>query len=283
MLRVDCHFHPNFAFFLPEAVRRWQAKRIWKAFQKRKLDCVFISEHAYKHPARSFGTLERYRPNDATTVIIPAVEALTKEGIDVIVFSRDTHVYAQRDILTPFGLPIRKLIDRVRRDPRLHGVIPHPYAPSETGFLRFRTATELRKDERTLHFAEKYNGALQSLEALLVQLRLAHLLRRFNLRIRHTLTCPAQAVPAGIIALGGSDAHHLWDLGSCLRINAPKIRRSFDELFDVITSGGSGRSFSWESRGRFPLLTFFVDAMTALRERCIKGFHLYAVDLSQAE
>ncbi|MEK7218510.1 MAG: hypothetical protein AAB728_03525, partial [Patescibacteria group bacterium] len=234
MIRVDTHFHPNFSFWLPEILIRRRSRKIWDTFRKRKLDVVFVAEHAYKHPRRSYETLLRCRPKGVRTAIIPAVETVSREGIDMIVFSKDGSVYGKRDILTPFKLPIERLVQRIHADPRLFGVIPHPYAPSRTGFLRSRPPSLLLKEEDVLRFAEKFNGALLSTRHILLFLHLTRLFNRMFKRISRTMCVPARMTPRGITILGGSDAHHVWDLGSYLCIHASCPRDFFRKFKAVI-------------------------------------------------
>ena len=276
MIRADCHFHPNFPFFLPEFFVRRHARKLWKTFQKRKLDTVFVAEHAFKLPLRSYRTLLRERPEKARTVLIPAVEALSKEGIDMIVFSRDQYVYTQKDIITPYRLTIGQLVTRVRQDRRLYGVIPHPFAPSDSGILRHESERDARREERTLHFVEKYNASLAALEQFLSAMHLTRLLRRLSLQAKNTTRLPVRMIPRGMIFLGGSDAHHVWDMGSCLLIHAPKPR---DErrMFRALISPKHKRTFFWR-RHRHPLYSMVSDGVTAFREHLMRKLKLFHVE-----
>ncbi len=277
MLRVDCHLHPNFPFFLPEFFVRRHAEKLWATFRKRKLDAVFVAEHAFKHPFRSYRTLLKYRPKGATTQIIPAVEALTREGIDMIVFSKDMYVYTQRDIITPYRLTIKQLVSRVQKDRRLHGVIPHPFAPSDSGILRHYSEAIARKDETILRFVEKYNASLTALEQFLSTLHLTRVLRQLSLSARNTTRLPVRLIPRGLTFLGGSDAHHVWDMGSCLVIHGPKPR-TYADAFRTITSPRYKRTFVWRNH-RHPLLSMISDGITAFREHLMRKWKLYGVDL----
>lgn len=277
MLRVDTHFHPNFSFWLPEYLIRRRARKIWEMFRKRKLDAVFVSEHAFRNPLRSYETLMKYRPRNARTQLVPAVEALTREGIDMIVFSRDSYVFSRRDILTPYRLTIEQLIRRVQKNPRLHGVLPHPSIPSDTGILRHRTARETRKDECILHCAEAYNASLVGLRTLLSVCHLRGIFHRLSGQMERTIRMPARLLPHGIILLGGSDAHHLWDMGSCLLVHTRRPKNP-QALFRAILSPRHRHTFFWKGEPRFPLFSVLADGCTALRERMIKKLHFYGVE-----
>ncbi|MFA6039271.1 MAG: hypothetical protein WCV62_00900 [Candidatus Peribacteraceae bacterium] len=276
MIRVDTHFHPNFSFWLPESCIRRRARNIWETFRKRKLDMVFVSEHAFKHPRRSYEALMRYRPRNARTHLVPAVEALTKEGIDVVVFSRDTYVYGKKDILTPYRLTLEKLVARVQKDGRLYGVIAHPYVPSDSGILHHRSERTARKEERELHFVEKYNSSLVALRTVVSLLHLRGLFKRLTFQMNRTIRLPGALIPRGVIWLGGSDAHHLWDIGNCLLVHAPRPRDS-RRLFDRILSPRYRRTFFWQPP-RHPFCSIAADAVTDYREHLMRKLRLYGVD-----
>lgn len=277
MIRVDSHFHPNFNWLLPEGFRRWQAGRIWRTFARRKLDAVLVAEHAFRLPRHSFETLQRYRPVGHPTQIFPAVEALSAEGIDMIVFSRNEHVYECADVIAPHRLSIEELVERVRRDPRLHGVIPHPYAPSASGILRHRTEAQARKEFSTLHAVEKFNASLLPLRAVLSSLHMTRLCRRFMKTLNATVTLPAHATPDGITFLGGSDAHHTWDIGSCLLIHTDRPAGE-NALFAALLSPSFARTFHWEPPHIPAPLSILIDGWTAFREHWMRKWRLYEIE-----
>jgi len=277
MLRVDCHFHPNFPFFLGKYAVRSRARKIWAAFKKRRLDAVIVSEHAFKYPSRSFQTLMRNRPPGHPTQLIPAVEALSREGIDMIVFSRDGYVFTHKDIITPYRLSIRQLVARVHRDPRLYGVIAHPCILSDSGILHHYSERTTRRAEREARGAEKYNASLAATLAVITALHIRKLLRRTVTRIRETSCLPARLTPRGVMLLGGSDAHHVWDLGSCLLIHARRPA-TYDRLFRILVSPRFRRTFSWR-RHRHPLLSVLADAVTSYREHLMRKLRWYRIDI----
>lgn len=281
MIRVDSHFHPNFSFLLPERFRRRRAARIWRAFARHKLDVVFVCEHSYKRPARSFDCLRKYRPADAMTMLVPAVEALTKEGMDVIVFSRDEHVYTCKDILTPRRLSMDALLRRVCADRRLFAVIPHPFIPCSTGLIHHRTREETRDCIRRAHFVEKYNASLRPLDALIGHLGLRHIFRKTLRRLRQTADVPAAMIDKGVIIFGGSDAHHWWDIGTHLVIHADRPR-SAAALFSIVTRDTHPRRIVWQKRGVSLCIPCLFDVVVVFLENMRKKLRLWQIDLSAA-
>ncbi|MBI96784.1 hypothetical protein CL656_06535, partial [bacterium] len=92
MFRIDCHFHPNFSFLSKYKIKK-KAKKIWSKFKDCKLDIVICSEHNFKKPKEAYFELMKYKPKDHNTLLLPGVEATTKEGIDIILFSDSPSFY----------------------------------------------------------------------------------------------------------------------------------------------------------------------------------------------
>ena len=83
-IRVDYHFHPNLPTHWPFFKRylcNIKARAIWKAFEKNNLDVVLIADHVYRNPKTQFEILRSQKPKNAKTIIIPAIEYLTMEGV----------------------------------------------------------------------------------------------------------------------------------------------------------------------------------------------------------
>lgn len=200
----------------------------------------------------------------------------------MIVFSRDTHVYDRADILRPFGLPMEEMVRRVHADRRLYGVIPHPYTPSGIGYLHRKQEPRLLRDEQLLRFAEKYNGSFLSTDRIIRFLHIRRFFPGMFSSFRKTMCMPARMTPRGITILGGSDAHFVWDLGSCLKIHAPKPKTYLD-MFQTVTSRRYRRTFTWRRARRFPLVAAMREGITTLHENLMKRLHLYRVDLPVAQ
>jgi hypothetical protein len=134
---VDYHFHPNFRFGIREANR---AKRIWRAFQKHDLGVVVVSEHNWKSPRRSYELLEEHRPAGCRTVLLPGVEVLTREGLDIVVFSHDVAWYgdaALAGLLQPYRLTFDQTAEIVAGESAMAAYLPHPFTRGTTGAVEF--------------------------------------------------------------------------------------------------------------------------------------------------
>lgn len=138
-LFVDYHFHPNYRFRAREKRTNRRSERIWDAFAAAELDVVICSEHAWKRPADSYHRLMAARPSHSRTILLPGVEVLTSEGIDIVVFGHcpswyeDTHL---GECLEPYSTSLETVINRVSASEDATGFIPHPYTAGRTGVIK---------------------------------------------------------------------------------------------------------------------------------------------------
>lgn len=277
MLRIDTHVHPNLKLFSRYLTRR-KARKMWQAFTNHHLDAVIVAEHAFKQPVQAFRAMKRYRPKSARTHLIPGVEALTKEGIDVIVFSRDEYIFQQKDILTPYKLSFEELVSRIEQDDRLYGVVTHPFILSETGIIAHYGVDRIREAITRLKFIEAHNMCVWYLRVAFEQLglstRLVNLYRSFCV----TEDVPRDIVGSGIV-FGGSDAHHPWDNGSHLQVHTQHTGL-YNAVFDALITSTHRRSFVVHKPDSVLLLSLVTSFITAPLEIMKKQWHLYTLDLS---
>ena len=57
-IKIDYHFHPNLPKNEDRATEK--CKKILAQFEKKKIDVVIITEHAYKNPKRAFNFLNKH-------------------------------------------------------------------------------------------------------------------------------------------------------------------------------------------------------------------------------
>jgi len=278
MLRIDTHVHPNLKLFSRTLTKR-KARKMWKAFGDHHLDAVLIAEHAFKQPVQAFRALKRYRPSGVHTNLIPGVEALTKEGVDVIIFSRDEYIFQQKDILTPYKLSFEELVSRIERDNRLYGVVTHPFALSATGMIAHFGVDRIRTSIKRLRFVERHNMCVWYLRIVFEWIRLSRRFSRLYRSFRSIEEIPQDIAKAGIV-FGGSDAHHPWDIGSHLQIHVPHTF-AYEEIFDALITSRHRRSFLIHKPERVLLLSLVTSFITTPLEIIKKKWRLfYTLDLS---
>lgn len=272
-IKIDCHFHPNFPLsipFLGKYLSNKKAKSIWKAFAKSDLNAVLVTEHSYKHPIKSFEILEKNKPKHAKTKIIPGIEVLTKEGTDIIVFSKNQKdIYSHIELLTPWELKILELIKFIKKHQLLYGIVVHPYTPGTTGIVRNNGMETTKKAIKELGFVEFYNCSFTALIKLLSFLKLDKIFKRKYSQMINTASAPDILRVNNPIITGGSDAHHSWEIGDCMEIEADNQKN----IFEIIIAS-SGKIIR---KNKHPL-TLAANIFTAMTEWLMKNLHLYTVD-----
>jgi hypothetical protein len=272
-IKVDYHFHPNFPLFIPffgEYLANKKAKAIWKAFTEKSLDAVLITEHAYKNPKTSFEILEKNKPKNAKTLIIPGVEALTKEGTDIIVFAKNKkEIYCHKSLMTPWKLKTLELVKLVKKHPSLYGIVVHPYTPGTTGIVHNNGIEVTRKAIKELGFVELYNCSFTALIRLFNILGLNKILKKKHSQMINTANAPEALRNKNTIITGGSDAHHVKEIGDYIGIDANNKKN----IFDIITER-SGKITRMEKS----ISALISNAFTVSREWLMKNLHLYTID-----
>lgn len=273
MIKVDYHFHPNLIFF-SKILSNKRSKKIWKSFSKHNLDVVFVSEHVYNRPRSSYDILLANKPLNSTTYIVPAIEYLTKEGVDVIVFSKKPEeIYSHKKLLEPYLLSVSELVDFIISKSELYGIVVHPHTPGTTSIVRKCendiTCLALRK----LGFLEVYNGALSVTKKIIEKTGLKFIFKNKYNQIVDSINTPDYLKTEARMFTGGSDAHYLFDLGDCMHIDAEK-RGDYDYLFEVATNK-SGIPYIDDNK---KILGLIPNSFTVAKEWLIKNLKLYKID-----
>ncbi len=216
---ADYHFHPNFKF--SRCLRR-QSERIWRAFEAHRLDVVVVCEHSWKRPTESYHILEEFRTSGSRTWLLPGIEVLTKEGLDVVVFGPCGSWYDE-DRLTPLLEPYRAPIETVIRlvqDPEhpIRGFLPHPYTRGTTGTVDFYGREEAKALATKLGGVEASNNCYDDALALskTIGRRFFPVTYERMLRTHQIDEAFLDEVEVDFIAIG-SDAHFPEEVGyGCL-------------------------------------------------------------------
>ena len=70
--------------------------KIWRVCAPR-CSCGRSYRTCLQKSTTRYQLLQAARPNDATTILFPGIEALTSEGIDVIVFAENDQLYQHQN------------------------------------------------------------------------------------------------------------------------------------------------------------------------------------------
>ncbi|MBT6142985.1 hypothetical protein HOH51_00565 [bacterium] len=233
-MRIDCHFHPNFRFWLKNHAKQKSAQ-IFKKFTENKIDAVIVTEHAFKRPFQSFKKLKSFQPQSSKTLLIPGVEAVTKEGIDVIVFSASEYVYTQKEIMKTWCLSLKQLLKKIKQDPKLHAILPHPFLPTQQGAYKNLGKAEFQKILKEFKLFEAHNDCFSALQNALSKTKLEKIMPELTQTIKKVLNSKTK-LPKSIKITGGSDAHHIGNIGSYLKLNALKPNDNLQAIKSLYTS-----------------------------------------------
>lgn len=222
----DLHYHTNVY-----RMQRWQRDRRLARHRKylgeSAVDYVASTEHAYKNPLDAYLYL-RDVMLDLPTEILPAVEAISKEGVDVIFIYRNEDALRQAlQTIQPFSWKVDEL-PQLRADTDAITIIPHPFTPGKTGMANvLGTETFLAMQEH-VDYIEVHNGL--SLHFLENGLRDGKVPGppKLQRNVEYTYRLPEEFRMEGVGLAVSSDAHyprHQTIVGS---VPAPDGRRPDD-------------------------------------------------------
>ena len=196
----DFHFHLN------SKGGNGALKRAHKALMNAAhLDFLCSTEHAYKNPVEAYYYLAEASANTKTSVI-PGVEAISKEGIDLIAIFRSVDELKKSIFNTPFSWSIFDL-DNVSGDAII--IMPHMFTPSKTGVVTTLGQDAAMRIVERCDYVEVNNGAFYDL----VHSGVSHVFpKKYRRKIEMTASMPPLQIPKTGGYSIGSDAHEPWGM-----------------------------------------------------------------------
>ncbi|MFA6475407.1 MAG: hypothetical protein WCV88_04390 [Patescibacteria group bacterium] len=269
---VDYHFHPNLSKYNFLAKRKCLS--IWQEFTNQHMDVVVVTEHVFKNPPRAYELLLAARPPDAATVIFPGIEALTSEGIDLIVFAQDERIYRHQKLMVPKQLSLLEMIQYIKQQPDLVASVAHPALFGHSGSERQVGKSITIKAIRLLGGAEIANACFKGSLAFM---KLAHMSTFFGTAAAqmakvHTLPEEYYQYPEVTLYTGGSDAHVTSQIGSGLEVAPAPLTDRLAVWKNISTN--TATSFVTQPHRHHPWLAFY-HVYTISREALIKALRLY--------
>lgn len=161
MLTLDLHYHANVAG-LPRTMKRRRLLAHRRAFERSRIDYVASTEHAYKKPLDAYLYLSDVSA-DIDTTIIPGVEWISKEGIDMIfLFPTEKALKDGLKVLRPFSHDVEES-NRLKQDIGAITLIPHPVTPGRTGLATALGNERYCTLQEDADYIEVHNGSILNL------------------------------------------------------------------------------------------------------------------------
>ncbi|MAG07917.1 hypothetical protein CMO89_00420 [Candidatus Woesearchaeota archaeon] len=263
-LRIDYHFHPNLPKNNQRALKK--CRYWWEKLKENNIQCLIITEHSYKNPRRAFELMDKARPKGF--FCFPGMEYITKEGIDIIVFSDTPKIYGL-DELKPFRLKYNDLVDFVLSKKNLFAFVTHPYILGTTSVIRNLNRKDYTKAVNLLGAVEISNSVYDNLEIIMKKIPFNIIFKQKLENIKKTRDLPKSDYPKDIKFLAaGSDATYTQELGNCFEIDLPKKEVPSNIFQYVAKNKGKGRVSVKEKK--LNLLLLLQTASTVFNEFLIK-------------
>lgn len=196
----DFHFHLN-----SSGGHRAKQKARRVLMNATHLDFVCSTEHAYKNPLEAYQHLLEASDGSNTT-ILPGVEAISREGIELIAIFSNIDDLRRSILIKPFSWSI---FDHKRLSSDALTVLPHMFSPSKTGIVTTLGLSSARRIVVGFDYIESHNGAFYDLSHSGVG---NYFPRKYRTAVQMTASIPHSEIPDEVGCSVGSDAHEPWGM-----------------------------------------------------------------------
>ena len=228
---IDYHFHPN----LPKGERSAEEKirEDYRRFLQNDVKAVIVTEHVYKSPSEAYSFMVRFRPRNF--YVFPGMEYVTREGLDMVIFSDSERIYHYKELL-PFKLTYEETIFFVKKK-NLYAYVTHPFTLGTTSVYKKMGASFTKKTIRELGAVEEEYTGFSELKHVLNHPVLSVLFKKIIKEISWNEHVPMRYRPEKIRFIAtGSDAHFPWDIGTHMRIAVHQPHVTRRDVFKLLTS-----------------------------------------------
>ncbi|WP_319467803.1 hypothetical protein [uncultured Pseudodesulfovibrio sp.] len=209
MTTFDLHFHANI-HRMPALNKRRRLKKIRQHLEKSGLDYLASTEHSYKKPLEAYQRLADATA-DIKTTIIPGVEAVSSEGIDIIFLYRDeAHLKHALEQYSTLNWTIRD-VARISEDTDAISIIPHPFHIGRSSAGNILSSRAYRQLLKKADYVEIHNGSALTIDERLSHSAARHQLPGTQAKIDLTIDLPPERRGTGLGWAVSSDAHYPGD------------------------------------------------------------------------
>ena len=206
MATFDLHFHTNI-HRMPERNKRLRLRKIGRYLKGIGLDYLASTEHSYKKPLEAYERLAEATA-DLPTRVIPGVEAVSSEGIDIIFLYRTGEDLAQGLGHCPtFRWSVRD-VGALCRDTGAVSVVPHPFHMGRTSAGNILSRRAYHRLLSMADYVEIHNGSALNMDRRLAAARAQNYFKQTQAKLDKTLNLPMEERGFGLGWAVSSDAHY---------------------------------------------------------------------------
>jgi hypothetical protein len=205
------------------ACSRFRLRAISRTLAASGLDFLASTEHSYKKPLDAYLYLADAAAGGHTR-IIPGVETVTCEGIDLIFLFRDEEQMrlAGRDMAS-FKRSVRD-VKQIAQATGAISIIPHPFHICRSAAGNALSRRAYSQLLRSCDYVEIHNGSALTMDKRLSASRTLPLFRKTADKLRRTIDLPMKDRGKGLGWAVGSDAHYPGEQFVVGRTDAPMLK-----------------------------------------------------------
>lgn len=241
-----------------------KVRAIYRRCRQLGINALLVTEHSYKSPRRAFDYMRSFLPEGF--YLFPGLEYITRDQIDIIVFSRSERIYDYPE-LTSFTLSFEELVAFVRGKNDLEAFVTHPFTLGGTGIVKRKGISFTRAMVEKLGAVEvSYNVFAPMRRVAETKNWTRSLFKKFLYKVNLNENFPVEFYPRRrkFFAVG-SDAHHVKQIGTCCELEVDCCER--EAVFTAIVNNKAPRVVWGGKQGSY---WFLRAGMTSAGEYILK-------------
>lgn len=206
MLTFDLHFHANI-HRMPTRSKALRLRKIRRHLRQCGPDFLASTEHSYKKPLEAYQRLSEATA-DLRTTVIPGVEAVSSEGIDII-FLFDDEAGLRRGLgeVRTFGWSVRD-VARIAAETGALTIVPHPFHLGRTSAGNILSRRAYLRLLAMSDYVEIHNGSALTFDSQLTGCGAGQFFCKTQHKLDLTLDLPLADRGEGLGWAVSSDAHY---------------------------------------------------------------------------
>lgn len=241
-----------------------KVKAVYRRCRQLGINALLITEHSYKSPRRAFDYMRSALPKGF--YLFPGLEYITRDQIDIIVFSRSEEIYDYPE-LTSFTLSFEELVAFVNKKDELEAFVTHPFTLGGTGIVKRKGISFARAMVEKLGAVEVSYDVFAPLRRVVETKNWTRsLFKKFLYKVSLNENFPVEFYPRRCKFFAvGSDAHHVKQIGTCCELEVDCCEP--EAVFAAILNNRFPRVVLGEKQGSY---WFMRAGMTAAKEYILK-------------